>query len=65
MKEHGAYPVYHIDERLSVAPAEVTDHLDLVPAREDCLDERDDFVGEEGAADYASAGWRMEVNEDR
>ena len=56
--------MYHIDERLSVAPAEVADHLDLIPAREDRLDERDDFVGEEGTTDDASAGWRMEVDED-
>ena len=42
--------MYHVDEGLSIISTEVTDHLDLIAAREDCLDKRDDFMWEQGVA---------------
>jgi hypothetical protein len=51
MKGCGAHLVYHVDKGLSVVPTEVTDHLDLILVREDCPNERDDFVRGEGAPD--------------
>ena len=35
--------MYHVDEDLSVISTEMAEHLDLVLAGENCLDERDDF----------------------
>ena len=58
------HPVHHIDEGLSGIPTELTDHLNLILVREDCLDERDHFVRREGMTDQAFAGRRFEVDKD-
>ena len=47
-KVRGVYLMYHIDEGLGVVPTEVADHLHLILTCEDCLNQRDEFVGGKG-----------------
>jgi hypothetical protein len=56
--------MYHINKGLSVVSAETTDRLYLVPAREDCRNQRNDLVWKEGATYQASAGRRTEFDGD-
>ena len=48
--------MYHIDEILGIVSAEVADHLDLILAGEDCLDERNDFMWEQSVTDQTLPG---------
>ena len=41
---------------------EVTDHLNLILAHGQCLDQSDGFAWGEGITDLAFAGWYAEVN---
>ena len=43
--------MYHIDEGLSIISTEVTNQLDFILAREDCLNERVDFMCKQGVTD--------------
>ena len=43
--------MYHIDEGLSVISMEFKNHLNFILACEHCLNERDDFVWEQGVTD--------------
>ena len=45
------YPIYRVDECLSVARFEGVDHIGRIPVREDCLDERGELVLVNCAAD--------------
>jgi hypothetical protein len=47
-KEKRTNLMYPIDESLSVISTKVTDHLDLILARENSLDESDHFMWEKG-----------------
>ena len=38
------HPIYHVDKGLSVALLEKIDHIDHLPVREDCLDERGELI---------------------
>ena len=47
------YPIYYIDKGLSLTPLKAVDHLGRLPVREDCLDERREFILGNGRADQA------------
>jgi len=49
MEEWGGYLVYRINKVLSVVPTEIPDHFDLILAHQNCLNQRDGLVREEGA----------------
>ena len=42
MKEWEGHLVYHVDNVLSVIPAEVSEHLDLILVHQDRLNQRDE-----------------------
>jgi len=48
--------VYHINKVLGVIPTEVSDYLDLILAHQNCLNQGDDFVREEGTTGQAFPG---------
>jgi len=45
------YRIDRVDKGLGVAPSETTDHLGRLPARADCLNERDSFTLASSTAD--------------
>ena len=47
------YPIYYVNEGLSVVPSEAVNHLSRPPVRKDCLDEGEEFILGNGVVDQA------------
>ena len=50
------YPIYHINEGLSIALLEVVNNICYLLVREDCVDEGGEFILGSGVADQLLPG---------
>ena len=58
------YPIYNVDKGLGITPLKTINHLGHLPIREDCLDERGEFVLGGRVADQALPCLLMRVDSD-